>query len=105
MPKRTNASEKLIAKIYDQLSTPDEKVVESAILKERGNGAEREVDILLQKDIFGTPIRIAVECRGRTNKDDIQWIDGLIGKYRDLPIDKVIAVSKSGFSKSATEKA
>jgi len=105
MPKRTNDFQKLIANIYEQLSTPDELVVESALLKEPGSGVDREIDILLQKEIFGAIIRIAIECRGRNHKDDIQWIDSLIGKYRDLPVDKIIAVSKSGFSKAAVEKA
>src|SRR5207245_1001712 len=54
---------------------------------------------------FGTDLRIAVECRGRKDRDDIRWIDGLIGKYRDLDIHKVVAVSQSGFTLGAKEKA
>lgn len=105
MPKRTNDFQELITKIYKQLAAPDETITPSAIVRERENGTEREIDILLKKKVFGTTISIAVECRGRSDKDDIQWIDELIGKYRDLPINKVVAVSKSGFTQAAEEKA
>lgn len=104
MPKRTNDFQKLATELYKQLSAVGASVTESAMLKAE-SGAEREVDILIQDRISGMTISIAVECRGRTQKDDIQWIDCLIGKYVDLPVDKVIAVSKSGFSKAAHQKA
>lgn len=105
MPKRTNAFQQLIVRIYEQMSLPGDMVKESAMIKERGSNVQREVDILLQRRIFGTVLRIAVECRGRKDKDDIEWIDGLIGKYRDLDIHKLIAVSRSGFTPAAKEKA
>jgi hypothetical protein len=105
MPRRTNAFQKLVFRIYQQLSSPGGKVEESVLLAERDGGTPREVDILLQSRVFGIDLRIAVECRGRKHKDDILWIDGLIGKYRDLGIDKVVAVSKTGFSQGAIDKA
>jgi hypothetical protein len=104
MPKRTNEFQTLVKRLYEQMAGSGEKVTESAMVKERGLQTEREIDILLQRRIFGTNMRIAVECRGRADKDDIEWIDALIGKYRDLDIEKIIAVSKSGFTKAAKEK-
>jgi len=95
----------MVLRIYEQMTVPGDKVKESAMVKERGSDVEREVDILLQRRIFATDLRIAVECRGRKDKDDIKWIDDLIGKYRDLDINKVIAVSKSGFTPAAKQKA
>lgn len=105
VPKRTNAFQKLILRIYEQLALPTDKVEESVMVNERGSEVKREVDILLQRRVFGANMRIAVECRGRKDKDDIEWIDGLIGKYRDLDINVVFAVSKSGFTRAAVEKA
>ncbi len=105
MPKRTNEFQKLITKIYEQLAGPNDIVSESAMVRERGSGTLREVDILLQKRIFGTDLRIAVECRDRADKEDIEWIDNLIGKYQDLDVDKKIAVSNSGFTPAAQKKA
>src|SRR5688572_759202 len=105
MPKRTNDFQKLIHYIYSQMVPEGATVTESALLRERSSLAKREVDILIEYEIAGTKLRIAVECRDRSRKDDIEWIDGLIGKYRDLEVDKVIAVSNSGFSSDAIEKA
>jgi len=92
------------------MSNPGDKVTESVELKERGddNGVPREVDILLETRVHGMDMRIAIECRGRTAKDDIKWIDELIGKYSDLGangVNKIVAVSQSGFSKGAQKKA
>ncbi len=68
-------------------------------------GQSREVDILIETSSGDHPIRIGVECRDHGQKCDVTWIEQLEGKYRDLPIDKVIAVSKSGFTKGAFKKA
>src|SRR5438874_1382713 len=98
MPKRTTPFQRLVARMYEQLAGPDGHVEESATLKERDCGTGREVDVLLTKTIFGVQIRIAVETRERSAKDDITWIDELIGKYRDLFVNKIVAISESGFS-------
>jgi hypothetical protein len=36
-----------------------------------------------------------------TSKADQIWIDTLRGKYANLPVDKVIAVARAGFAKTA----
>src|SRR5258706_1618779 len=105
VPKRTNRFQKLIHLIYQQMAPVGAIVLESALISERHSSTQREVDILIEHAMVGIPIRIAFECRGRTRKDDIEWIDSLIGKYRDLPIDKVVAVSRSGLTPAAIEKA
>jgi len=105
MPKRTTPFQRLVARMYEQMASPDDRIVESASLKERDCDTPREIDVLLTKTVFGIEIRIAVETRERTAKDDITWIDELVGKYQDLAVDKIVAVSESGFSKGATDKA
>lgn len=107
MTKQTNAFQKLILYIHEALEAKDSKVTESAMLPEKNIEKKilREVDVLIEKNINNSIARIAVECRDRTSKDDIQWVDSLIGKYLNLEVHKVIAVSNSGFSKSAIAKA
>lgn len=107
MTKRTNAFQKAIFYIHDQLKDSDAIVTESAELNETNIDAiiRREIDVIIEKKVEGKVFRIAIECRDRTNKDDIQWIDCLIGKFKNLPVDRIIAVSKSGFSKNALKKA
>ncbi|MGH7824332.1 MAG: hypothetical protein ACREQ7_04045 [Candidatus Binatia bacterium] len=48
---------------------------------------------------------MAIECRDRSRKGSVEWIDGLIGKTSSLAVDKVVAVSKEGFTESAINKA
>ena len=50
-------------------------------------------------------MRIAIECRDHRRGSDLKWIDELIGKYNSLPVDRIVAVSRQGFSKSALAKA
>jgi hypothetical protein len=104
MPRRSNEFQKLIHLIYQQLA-PTASVNESVFLNERLTGTPREVDVLVEGVFAGSPIRLAIECRDHSRPSDIEWIDTLIGKYRDLPVDRVIAVSDSGFSATARDKA
>ena len=105
MPKRSNNFQTLTYQTFSHLAAPTDRVVESAKLKERGDGTEREVDVLIEHPAFGTVMRTAVECRGCKRKQNIQWIDEIIGRFKDLNVDKVLVVSESGFSRAALEKA
>lgn len=105
MPKRSNEFQRLIAFIENEFSHAAVNVTESELVYDKINNVEREVDILVQGEINGYQISIGIECRDRKRKADILWIDEIIGKYQSLPIDRKVAVSKSGFTKSAMEKA
>jgi hypothetical protein len=105
MPKRTTREQRLVKKIYQSMATAAAKVEESQEITERGRNAKREIDLLLEQKVFGTPIRIAVEVRGRKRKDTLEWIDVLVGKYKDMNVQKIIAISASGFTGEALNKA
>ena len=107
MSKQTNAFQKLIHHIHSKTENTTAKVTESASLIEK-NIAEpiaREIDVLIEKEVNGKTAKIAIECRDRADKDDITWVDCLVGKYKNLDAHKVIAVSNSGFSRAAILKA
>src|SRR5262249_16226085 len=104
MPKRSNDFQRLIARIYEQL-TDNGRVRESVMLKEKHSRRTREVDVFVESTVAGSAIRIAVECRDHSRKSDMTWIDQLIGKYSDLPVNHVIAVSRKAFSKNAAARA
>jgi hypothetical protein len=103
VPARTNEFQQIVKYIYDQIS-PGATVTESAFLKER-DGTLREVDILIEWKFAGTDLQMAVECRDYTRDQNIEWLDQLIGKYRDLRVDKIVAVSSSKFRPAAKRKA
>jgi hypothetical protein len=95
----------MIRRIYQQLAPQGVTVTESAEFSERHTQAKREIDILLEVPAVGEKVRIAVECRDHARPADVTWIDALVGKYRDLPVDRVVAVARSGFTPEAAKKA
>jgi hypothetical protein len=105
MPKRTNVFQQIVAYIYSQIIPAGGKVTESAFLREDEIGEPREIDVLIEHNIAGHDIKIAVECRDYTRDQNVQWIDSLIGKYSRLKANQIVAVSSSAFSDSAKTKA
>ena len=61
----------------------------------------RQIDITIRRDEKLT----LVECRDRQSRQDVQWIEELIGRRASLRADAVIAVSSSGFTAGALKKA
>jgi hypothetical protein len=105
MPKRSNDFQRLILLIERQLAPNGARVVESRLISDSRENVEREIDVAIEIPAGGRTLLVAVECIEHGRKADIQWIDKLIGKYRDLPVAGIIAVSKSGFTESARRKA
>lgn len=105
MSKKSNEFQRLIFIIEKELSVGNIRITESAELYEYSSKSKRETDVLLECDDDGRKIKIAIECRDHKRIQDITWIDSLLGKYQDKRVDKIVAVSRSGFSKASLEKA
>lgn len=71
------------------------------MLPDRHGTGLREVDVYLETERAGIPIRISFECLASGRKADRPWVDQMIGKHSNLPTDKLVLVSKAGFSKPA----
>ncbi|WP_374571577.1 restriction endonuclease [Phenylobacterium sp.] len=105
MPKRTNEFQEIVAAAYRALASAGATVRESVLVKDRSGTTEREIDILAEMHGFASTFRLAIECRDRGRVETLEWVDALIGKFSDLPVDKAIAVSPKGFSRAAASKA
>ena len=105
MPARSNEFQKVVKYIYDQVTPIGGRVTESAMLRENPGNTEREVDVLVELNVAGHDIKIAIECREHTRDQTIEWIDSLIGKYSGLRVNKIVAISATSFSDSAKSKA
>ena len=105
MPKRSNGFQRLIRRIYSSIKPKGATLTESALLKDSDADTEREVDVLIELQVADAVVRIGIECRDHARAADVQWIDLVIGKYQRLPVDRIIAVSRSGFTKGASGKA
>lgn len=105
MPRRSNDFQKLIAFIETQLAPAGATVTESAMVETLDGKDLREIDVLIKGTLGHHEVCIALECRDRKRRADVTWIEQLEGKYRYLPIDRVIAVSRSGFTEGAKRRA
>lgn len=105
MPKRSNDFQTLIKTIYEQIVPEGGKVTESGMVYDNEAGDLREVDILIEYRYAGHNFSFIIECRDRSRSESIEWIDALIGKSKSLNVNKVIAVSSKGFTRSAIKKA
>lgn len=107
MPKRTNNFQLLVRKIYENLVDDSTLVTESGMVWDSQGEILREIDILVERKgvDFCEGFSWMIECRDRSRKESIEWIDGLIGKSLSLKVSKVIAVSSKGFARAAIKKA
>ena len=104
IPKRTNQFQQLIHSIHLQLDK-DAKVTESKFLRDLITGVDREVDIVIEVETPVYPMIIGVECSGKGRIATIEWVEQMIAKHRDLPTNKLVLVSKAGFTPQAINKA
>lgn len=97
----------LVLKIYEQLTDEGAVITESGQVWDVDGEILREIDILIERKGDDSLKRhtCMIECRDRSRKESIQWIDELIGKSGSLSVDKIIAVSNKGFAESAIKKA
>lgn len=105
MPKRTNEFQELIATVYKQIVQDGVKVTESGMVFDKDAKTLREVDILVECQIARHNFKLVIECRDRSRKESVEWIDEIIGKVGSLDVEKIVAVSKMGFAKAAVRKA
>ncbi len=106
MPKRTNDFQSLMYLIQSQLAPTGAEVKESVFLTDEATSSDREIDIFISDPTGGLPPQtIAIKCRDTNRKPSIQWIDEIIGKYFKIPVRRVVAISRSGFTQNALKKA
>jgi hypothetical protein len=106
MPARSNDFQALVTLIERQLhDATTVTLTESKQLRDGETGRLRELDVVIEARVGTRTVVIAVECRDRSRPASVQWIDELLGKYDRLPVDRVVAVSRSGFTKGALAKA
>lgn len=114
VPRRSNLFQEVVAIIYRHLADGEEPK-ESEVLLNRVTGRKREVDVVLRSSADGHEFVIGVEAAsrgrrrllsGRKSKPiSVEWVEQMIGKHKNLPTDKVILVSESGFTAQAYELA
>lgn len=104
MPKRSNAFQQVVKLLHDQFSG-HAVITESAFLKDVRTGTPREVDIVIEGSIAEYDLVMSIECVDHLRRASVEWVDRMSGKHADLPTNKLVLVSRSGFSTEAQAKA
>lgn len=104
MPKRSNDFQRLVYAIQTSL-TSDAAVNESGILIDKQTGAKTEVDVVIETVINEFQVTISLEVRARERPATVEWVREMLGKHSTLQTNKLILISKSGFTKEAEQKA
>ena len=104
MPPRTNAFQRLITLLTAALAS-NARITESAMLTDRVTGERREVDVLIAAQAATYQLSLGIEVVSWGRPADTPWIEKMRAKHDNLPIDKLILVSESGFSAPAKRKA
>ncbi|PJZ41698.1 hypothetical protein CH370_09675 [Leptospira kmetyi] len=84
---------------------PEGKLTKNAKILGRSSKSLRQIDILLEQDILGNYIGIAIECKNWNHKLDVADIGSFIHTLEDTGLTRGIIISKSGFTEGAINMA
>lgn len=105
MPKRTNEFQSLVHQITRQLQPLGAKIEESRLLVDKTMNKQREVDIVVQLQAGPHPVVICLECYSGKRPADVGWVDRMHATHQALNTNKLVLVSRKGFTRDAAEKA
>ena len=108
MPKPTRKAtplwrefEELVARIEQVLAGETVKISSPERIRSLITGRKREVDASLRTRVGSSEILITIECRKRSAKQDVTWIEQLVSKKQAIGAARTIAVASSAFSSDA----
>ena len=95
---------KTTLRFYIHASAGDEKRI-GALMNARWASklvnADQEVDIVVEGTFDGDPVVTSIEVIEHGRPATVEWVERQIGKHRTLPTNRLMLVSKSGFSSLA----
>jgi hypothetical protein len=102
MTRESDDFEQQIHRIHELIEGSGAEVTWNDRIPDPDNPAQpRQIDIAIRRDGALT----IVECRLHKERQDVNWIEELIGRKASLQATNVIAVSSSGFTDGAIRKA
>lgn len=80
---------------------PGVTITESKLLYDSHAGIEREVDVVVEGTFDGDPVVTSIEVIEHGRPGSITWVEQQIAKHRYLPTNRLVLISKSGFTAKA----
>ncbi len=98
--------ERLVKLIHECLNDNPNTMITSNYKIESLPKVKREIDLLIESQINGINIKIALECKDYSRAVGIEKMDAFRGKCESIPdISKKVFVSKSGYTSGAIQYA
>lgn len=106
MEKKGESLENIIALIQETLKdSPNTRVFKNYKI-ENTSGRDREIDVLIEANINGFDLKIAIECKDYKNRVSVEKIEAFEGKCNRIKsINKKVFVSSNGFQADAMNAA
>lgn len=104
MPKRTNTFQQVVALIHEHMAA-GATIEHSAMVGPIRGGEPREVDVLVTSRAAGHEVIVGIEACKWSRKADVTWVEKMKAKHDDLPTNKLVLYSGSGFTRGARDKA
>jgi hypothetical protein len=97
--------EELVSLLERALASSDVSIKSRDSIPDRDTREPREVDVAVRFRAGSVEALVIFECRDRSRKQDATWIEQLAQIARSIEAARAVAVSRSGFSRPAVEKA
>ena len=66
---------------------------------------ERQIDILIEDEVAGYPIKIAVDAKNFSRKIDVKCVESFISMLEDIDVHQGLLITNKGFSQAAINRA
>jgi len=102
MLKRSEAFERQVHRIKELLERSSDSVTWNDHISDPDNPSQlRQIDVTVRR---GCKLTI-VECRLSKRRQDVKWVEELLGRRQSLKAETIIAVASAGFTTGAQKKA
>lgn len=105
MSKRSKPLQDLLDLLEMHLAPAGGKVIPAKTLRDVRTGEDRAVDIVIEAKAGLLPVTVGIEVNQQKRKATRPWVESMLEKHRNLPVDKTCLVSVPGFFKPAVKKA
>lgn len=84
---------------------PGASIKNDVIINGRYSKKDRQVDILIEDEVAGYPIKMAVDAKNFSNKIDVKCVESFISMLEDIGVHQGVLITNKGFSEAAINRA
>lgn len=90
---------------YFQETYPETKISFDQRVLGKFSKTQRQIDVLIEGEIAGYTIRIAVDCKYFTKKIDVKEVESFCSMVEDVEAHQGVLITQKGYSKAAINRA